>query len=160
VINVKSSAQLSPCRAYRYALWRSWDESQPHVLFVCLNPSRADETHDDPTLLRCVDFAKNWGFGGMCMANLFAFRATQPNALMNAPNPVGDDSDDWLKRLSKDAGAVIVAWGNHGVFLNRSADVLSRLPEVYCLKINKSRQPSHPLYLKKGLDPIPFPKEK
>ena len=91
------------------------------------------------------------------MGNLFAFRATQPKDLMNSSNPIGDDNDYWLKRLSKDAGVVIAGWGNHGVFLNRFAEVLSKMTEIYCLKINKSGEPSHPLYLKNGLDPIPFP---
>jgi hypothetical protein len=159
-MNIKSSAQLSPCRTYRYALWRTWDETKPYALFVCLNPSTADETHDDPTLLRCIEFAQSWGYGGLCMGNLFAFRATQPKDLMKSSNPIGDDNDYWLEQLSKDAGVVIAGWGNHGVFLNRSAEVLSKLPEVCCLKVNKSGQPSHPLYLKKGLDPIPFPEGK
>ena len=90
------------------------------------------------------------------MGNLFAFRATRPNDLMRSSNPIGDDNDYWLERLSKDAGVVIAGWGNHGVFLNRSAEVLKNMPKVCCLKINKSGQPSHPLYLKKGLKPISF----
>ena len=94
------------------------------------------------------------------MGNLFAFRATQPIDLMHAPNPVGDDNDYWLRRLSKDAGVVVAGWGNHGVLLNRSVEALSILPEVCCLKINKSAQPGHPLYLKKSLNLFPFSKGK
>jgi hypothetical protein len=155
-MNIKSSAQLSPCRTYRYALWRTWDEEKPYALFICLNPSTADETHDDPTLLRCIEFAKSWGYGGICMGNLFAFRATLPKDLKKSPNPIGDDNDYWLGKLSKDAGVVIAGWGNHGVFLNRSAEVVKHLKDIYCLKVNESGQPSHPLYLKKGLEPLRF----
>lgn len=155
-MKVKASAQLSSCRTYRYALTRTWDESKPYALFVCLNPSTADETDNDPTLRRCMDFAQSWGYGGLCMGNLFAFRATQPDDLIKSPNPIGDDNDYWLKRLSKNAGVVIAGWGNHGVFLNRSAEVLKNMPELRCLKINKSGQPSHPLYLKKELAPIRY----
>jgi hypothetical protein len=125
-------------------------------LFICLNPSTADEIDDDPTLLRCIEFARSWGYGGLCMGNLFAFRATQPKDLMKSSNPIGDDNDYWLEQLSKDAGIVVAGWGNHGVFLNRSAEVVKHLKDIYCLKVNKSGQPSHPLYLKKGLEPLRF----
>ena len=130
-------------------MWRIWDETKPYALFICLNPSTADETDDDPTLRRCIEFARSWGYGGLCMGNLFAFRATQPKDLMKSSNPIGDDNDYWLKKLSKDAHVVIAGWGNHGVFLNRSEIVKKMLPNLYCLKKNKSGQPSHPLYLKK-----------
>ena len=159
-MSIKSSAQLSPCRTYRYALWRTWDATKPYVFFICLNPSTADEIDDDPTLVRCMGFARSWGYGGLCMGNLFAFRATQPQDLKESSNPIGDDNDYWLEQLSKDAGIVVAGWGNHGVFLDRSAKVLSKLKEVYCLKINKSGEPSHPLYLNRGLDPLPFPEVK
>ncbi len=78
---MKSDAELSKCRAYRYALWRTWDESKPFAMFVGLNPSTADELEDDPTIRRCINFSKLWGYGGLCMVNLFAYRATDPTAL-------------------------------------------------------------------------------
>ncbi|GHX72979.1 hypothetical protein VCSRO16_3593 [Vibrio cholerae] len=73
---MKNTAELSKCRKYRYALWRTWDSDKPFAMFIGLNPSTADEKNDDPTLRRCINFAKSWGYGGVCMANLFAFRAT------------------------------------------------------------------------------------
>jgi hypothetical protein len=74
-------AVLSECRTYRYALWRIWDQTVPYAMFIGLNPSTADESNDDPTLTRCMGFAKSWGYGGVCMANLFALRSTDPTAL-------------------------------------------------------------------------------
>ncbi|HHC7270859.1 TPA: DUF1643 domain-containing protein [Vibrio parahaemolyticus] len=67
---MKKTAKLSDCRTYRYELWRIWDEQKPYAMFVGLNPSTADETEDDPTIRRCIYFAKSWGYGGLCMANL------------------------------------------------------------------------------------------
>ena len=64
---IKKSATFSECRKYRYSLWRVWDESLPFVLFIGLNPSTADEIEDDPTIRRCINFTKEWGYGGMCM---------------------------------------------------------------------------------------------
>lgn len=143
---MKTNAKLSDCRTYRYALWRIWDESKPYAMFIGLNPSTADETEDDPTIRRCVAFARDWGYGGLCMANLFAFRATNPGDMMQAQDPVGPDNDEWLKKLSCDAGVVVAAWGNGGSYLGRSQKVLFDFPNLMCLKQNQSGEPVHPLY--------------
>ncbi|MFT5930149.1 MAG: hypothetical protein ACI9GE_000334 [Oceanospirillaceae bacterium] len=153
---LKMDAKLSSCRRYRYALWRTWDDSKPYVMIVGLNPSTADETQDDPTLIRCINFAKAWGYGGVCMANLFAFRATAPNDMKVSSDPVGLENDRWLAKLSKDAGIVVAAWGNDGGHLGRSSKVKAMLPNLHCMKINKSGEPSHPLYLKSDLVPLPM----
>ena len=121
---MKTDAKLSECRQYRYALWRTWDDSKPYAMFVGLNPSTADETDDDPTIRRCIVFAKDWGYGGLCMANLFAYRATDPSNMFSAQDPIGPQNDVWLERLAKDAGIVVAAWGNHGGHLGRSKIVL------------------------------------
>ena len=147
------SAELSNCRAYRYSLSRIWDKSKPYVLFIGLNPSTADENTDDPTIKRCVDYARRWGYGGLKMANLFAFRATLPSDLKKASEPIGIDNDSHIKELSKNAEITVVAWSDDGSYLNRFEDVLKIITNPMCLNINKSGQPSHPLYQKKTLLP-------
>lgn len=147
---------MSDCRRYRYALWRTWDGSKSLVMFIGLNPSTADETADDPTLIRCMNFARSWGYGGVCMANLFAFRATEPTEMKSSDDPVGVENNRWLERLANDAALVVAAWGNDGSFLNRSADIRLLLPELHCLKMNKSGEPAHPLYQPARLKPIPM----
>ncbi len=151
---MKNTAKLSDCRQYRYALWRTWDQSKPCVMFIGLNPSTADETTDDPTLTRCINYAKSWGYGGVCMANLFAFRATEPAVMKATLDPVGVENDRWLVTLAENSGIVIAAWGNDGSFLNRAQHVTSLLPNLYCLKMNKSGEPAHPLYQKARLKPV------
>ena len=153
---LKNTAKLSDCRNYRYALWRTWDQSKPYVMFVGLNPSTADETTDDPTLTRCINYAKSWDYGGVCMANLFAFRATEPAVMKAALDPVGVENDSWLIKLAESSGIVIAAWGNDGSFVGRAQQVKSLLPNMFCLKINKSGEPAHPLYQKAMLKPIVF----
>ena len=148
-----NTAKLSSCRRYRYALWRTWDDSKPFVLFVGLNPSTADETTDDATLTRCINFAKSWGYGGVCMSNLFAFRATLPTDMKRAIDPIGKDNNMWLKKLAKNAGIVVAAWGNDGTYLNRSMDVKKIILNLHYLKMNKSGEPAHPLYLSAKLTP-------
>jgi len=153
---VKRNAQFSPCRRYRYALWRTWDAARPTVLFVALNPSTADETRDDPTIRRCVGYARDWDFGGVCVANVFAFRATRPVDLKAAPDPVGARNDAWLERLAGEAGLVVAAWGNHARHRGRSRQVRALLPELHCLGTNRTGEPAHPLYQKAGLRPVPL----
>jgi len=151
---MKNTAKLSKCRKYRFALWRTWDDAKPVVLFIGLNPSTADENSDDPTLTRCINYAKLWGYGGVCMANLFAFRATEPAQMKSAKDPVGSQNNRWLKNLAGEAGLIVAAWGNDGIYLQRSKQVRKMLPGIHCLKINKSGEPAHPLYQKANLEPV------
>ena len=151
---MKNTAKLSNCRRYRYALWRTWDDSKPYVLFVGLNPSTADETSDDPTLTRCVNYAKAWGYGGVCMANLFAFRATEPLDMKASKDPIGTENNEWLKKLADEVAIVVAAWGNDGSYLGRSIQVKNLIPNMYCLKLNKTGEPAHPLYLAAKLHPV------
>ncbi len=90
------------------------------------------------------------------MANLFAFRATDPSDMMAANEPVGSENDTWLNKLPKDAGIVVAAWGNNGGYLDRSTQVKNILPELHYIKMNKSGEPAHPLYLKASLKPVPM----
>jgi hypothetical protein len=149
-----SGAQFSPCRQYRYQLWRYWDRSKPVLNVIGLNPSTADETQDDPTIRRCIDYAWRWGYGGLWMTNIFAFRATDPKVMKAQADPVGPRNDDVLKHSAYHSGLVLAAWGTHGAFLGRGAAVLAMLPKVHCLRMTKDGSPAHPLYLPKDLKPI------
>ena len=151
-----SGADFSKCRKYRYTLWRFWDRSLPKVMFLGLNPSTADEIKNDPTVTRCINYAKLWGFGGMYMMNIFAFRTTYPVELKKANDPIGKNNNSWIMKISKDVDKCIGAWGNDGNFMSRHETICKIIPELYCLKINQSGQPSHPLYLKSDITPFLF----
>jgi hypothetical protein len=146
---------FSTCRRYRYTLWREWGRDN-YCMFIGLNPSTADEKTDDPTIRRCIGFAKRWGFGALCMTNLFAFRATDPRVMMGASKPVGQDNDRWLVDCARRAGIVIAAWGTHGQFLGRDEEVLNLLDDLYCLRLTKEGFPAHPLYLPYAVWPQPY----
>jgi len=152
----KSGAVFSDCRKFRYALWRMWDEDKPLVMIIGLNPSTADEKVNDPTITRCISFASSWGYGGVCVTNLFGFRATAPTELKAYHDPIGKENDSWVHEMAKEAAIKVAAWGNHGKFLNRSVDFLSSLDQLHCIKMNKSGEPAHPLYLKAELKPVPM----
>lgn len=145
---VGASAVFSDCRLYRYALFRVWNPDRPLVMFVGLNPSTADERANDPTVRRCIGFARSWGYGGLIMANLYAFRATRPADLHAAAAPLGAQTDAWLVRLRARSGLVVAAWGaDPGPRLHRPADVMDLLGGLHVLGLTKYQAPRHPLYM-------------
>ena len=166
--------EFSPCRKYRYTLWREWaledllvnagcsTETMAHtyLMVIGLNPSTADETKEDPTIRRCIDFAKRWGFGALCMTNLFAWRDTKPANMKRALFPVGGDNDMWLKRCAEGAGMILAAWGKHGSFLDRGKTVAKDLRgmghSIHALRLNDDGSPEHPLYIPASTVPVAF----
>ncbi len=144
---LETGAELSECRTYRYALWRIWDNNKPKVMFIGLNPSTADENTDDKTITRCTNFAKSWGYGGFYMTNLFAYRSTDKSKLPLVENPIGDDNDLYIAKYAKLADKTVAAWGNDGVFLERSAIVSNLIAPLFCLEVNQTGEPKHPLYV-------------
>lgn len=150
---MERGAQISPCGLYRYSLWRKWKPG-PLCTFIGLNPSFADATMDDPTIRRCVGFAKAWGYGGLMMLNLFAYRATKPSDMMSAVDPVGPDNDEVLRDSGFNSAIQIAAWGANGRFQERDKAVRAMLPRLHYLRLTKAGHPGHPLYLPAGLGPV------
>ena len=153
---MKSTATISECQKYRYELRRIWDSSKPPVLFIGLNPSTADAETDDNTSRVCINYAKRWGYGGLLLGNLFAFRSTDQSALFTAKDPIGPDNDKWLRKLQSEAPVVVCAWGATGSYLGRDNQVLSFIKAPHCLTKLKSGHPGHPLYKSAALQPIPY----
>jgi hypothetical protein len=156
-----NQCEFSPCRKYRYTLWREWPvedllvgecsaETQAHryVQFIGLNPSTADETKNDPTVRRCISFARRWGYGAMVMTNIFAWRDTDPEKMKLVDEPIGPENDDWLIETAAKSGLVVAAWGNHGDHRNRQDDVKRLLSHIKlkCFLITGKGCPIHPLY--------------
>lgn len=166
LVLAESSADFSRCRRYRYALRRTFGAAGT-VMFVGLNPSTADETQDDPTIRRCIGFAKRWGYGRLIVANLYAWRATDPRELRAARRPVGEVRPDglnlndwWLSTLASEADYVVAAWGaSPGPVRGRPervVDLLSNCGSLYALELTKHRCPKHPLYTKATAEPVPY----
>lgn len=155
----KPTAVFSSCRKYRYVLWRTWSPG-PYVNFIGLNPSTADETKDDATIRVCRGFAQRWGFGAMCMTNLFAFRATDPKAIKAQTNPMGEDNMHHLLQVSSEARLVVAAWGCNGTIFNQDLNVKEKLSQVgvklHCLLKTDGGHPRHPLRIRRETMPIPL----
>lgn len=154
------AAHISSCGRYRYMLRRSWS-GDPRAVFVMLNPSTADALQDDPTIRRCIGFAKAWGCGGLWVGNLYAYRATNPRDLWTVDDPVGPDNDLWLASCALGvAGPVVAAWGAHA--RPDRVDAVRRLPgmgSLEALGVTTAGAPRHPLYLPKAAQLAPWPTE-
>lgn len=165
--------EFSADRKYRYVLIRELTDPMVNVekplgsflLVIGLNPSTADETKNDPTIRRCIGFANRWGFRKLVMMNIFGFRATDPKDMMKEPAPIGPLNDQRLREIAKHCkarcGQVLAAWGNHGSYLNRSAEVTVLLQtagvDVLCLGTTSTGQPCHPLYIPADTMPVKYP---
>lgn len=153
-MSLDGPASFSPCRQYRYALFRCWNGGQGTVNFIGLNPSTADETLDDPTIRRCIGYARAWGYSSLRMLNLFAYRATDPKRMMAVHDPVGDENDDYIKAAIGVTACSVAAWGNGGWYRGRGpfiADIYRG--RLKMLRLTKQDHPAHPLYLPKHLTP-------
>ncbi len=126
------------------------------MTFIMLNPSRADAELNDPTIRRCIGFAQAWGYGALEVVNLFAYRATRPQELRQAADPVGESCDRILLESARSAQMILLAWGNHGQYQNRGKVVIKLLAEfetLHSLGLTKRGEPRHPLYLKRDTQP-------
>ncbi len=156
--STQASAVLSPCGRYRYRLERRWAPG-PAVVFVMLNPSTADHQADDPTIRRCLGFARAWGYDALVVVNLFAWRATEPAQLpAERELAVGPEADAHLLEAARSTDLVVCAWGVHGVRFGRDQEVLGLLRgagvEPMCVGVSKEGHPRHPLYVRAGLKPL------
>mgnify|MGYP001554156276 CR=1 FL=1 len=159
---MERDALVSACGRYRYWLTRAWDQSLSEIAFVMLNPSRADHLVDDPTIRRCIGFAKDAGFGRLRVVNLFALRTAYPGELKTAPDPAGPENAAHLDAALASGSAIVAAWGAHGAFGDAAARFVVRanLQAVPMLCLGRTREghPRHPLYVKTGqpFAPIQF----
>lgn len=174
--NPSAGAIFDPSRLYRYVLWRAWEFTLPPMLWVMLNPSTADEFQLDPTVAKCVRYAKRWGAGGIYVCNVFAWRATDPKQLKLVDDPVGPDNDrhilDTAERIVRyrDIGLptsyqIVCAWGRHagarGVEVRAMLDAQNRQifgarqhHPLVALGFNKNGSPVHPLYQRDDQVPL------
>lgn len=159
ILGDDSSAVISDCGRYRYELTRTWDSDGPVLEWIMLNPSTANSFVDDPTIRRCVGFAKRWGYRSIVVRNLFALRATNPQVLLNYSAgflaAMGPENFAYLNRT--DADCTIAAWGAHAAGLEwHAAGFRIKRERLLCLGTNFGGTPKHPLYVPSSRTPTPW----
>jgi len=155
-LNIPKGAIFSDDRKFRYALWRVWNPRRPILMVIGLNPSKAGELHDDPTTIRSIVRANGTGFGGLFMANLYAYVSTVPEFLLGDGDFVGELTDYYLKQMIALSGRQLCGWGSFPPVIKRAPIVLAMIKEPYCLGINADGQPQHPLYVSYGTQMVEY----
>ena len=146
-LTILKGAIFSDDRKYRYALWRVWSPSKPILGGVGLNPSDANEFKNDPTITRGIVRADKNGFGGFVMTNMHGMVSTDPNALLNNPDAVGEFNDYYIKQMVELTEYQLCGWGSFKPVKYRAGMVYSMLTNPVCLGVNADGQPKHPLYV-------------
>ncbi len=150
----KNYAVYSLCETYRFFLERVWDAASPPLVMLMLNPSTATELQNDPTVERCERRARQNGYGGLQVLNIFALRSTDPKNLYETSNPTGDYNDFFIRLILKqnvENDNIVCGWGTHGMLNNREKDIFklfqkeSITPKAF--KWTKNGHPQHPLYI-------------
>lgn len=151
-----STAVISDCGKFRYRLGRRWQDGGLTLLFIMLNPSIADANIDDPTIRRCIGFAKSHGYSALEVVNLFAYRATDPVDLKINGWQVGSDNDHHIQQAMRECSKVCVAWGSHAKNCVQRCDQVARLISEcnhvpMALAVDSNGIPRHPLMLRSNL---------
>lgn len=163
------SAIITKDRMHRYMLFREWDDRLTRIMFIGLNPSRADDKYNDPTIRRCITHAQQKGHGSMYFANLYSFRTPYVKTklylqegeqfeplLDNMHHAVGPDCNMWLREMISESDQVVCCWGNFDFARERGMEVLAMIEKPYCFGTNFNKTPKHPLYLKKATTIVPY----
>jgi hypothetical protein len=155
---VKRGAELSDCGLYRYRLWRTWGSGE-RMAWIMLNPSTADALDDDPTIRRCMGFARREGYDGIEVINLYALRSTKPRHLFDHPDPEGPDNWSQWQLVLDDVTMVVAAWGAHATdrrLPGSQAFEAWSIRDWYCLGKTAYGLPRHPLYVPAGAAFVPL----
>lgn len=150
----KGTAEFSDDEVYRYTLTRQWADG-PCVAFICYNPSTATAETDDHTIIKAIGFAKHWGFGKLCILNLYAIRGTDPRTPARHASPIGEKNDYYIGLTCAQADEIVFAWGcaQHMKSINARIEqvqaILTALGKSpVCLGYRQDGHPRHPLMLK------------
>ena len=150
---------------YRYILGTRGNNP---LICIGINPSTARPGDLDNTLKSVERIALGNGFDSFIMFNVYAQRATDPNAMERICNPTlhRENMDAFRYVLSiSDAPAVWAAWGSiiekRAYLSDCVADMLAIGQEYgakwYCAgAVTKKGHPHHPLYLRKDEKLKPF----
>lgn len=156
-----TGAIFSDDKKHRFVLWRYWKPGRPFILFIGLNPSRANEFFNDPTIKRCISFAKREGYGGMLFGNLYSLKSPNPAVIKhdlegaNHPNHYR-----YLVGMLDLCSTVVPCWGSWDFISDAESHVRSLIRSagrpVMCFGTNRDGRPKHPLYLKSDCPLIPY----
>ncbi len=157
---------FSKCGSYRWILKRELLVGKKTVVFIGLNPSKANSFNNDRTLTRIINFCSRWNYKSIYIINLFGLISKTPLQLSKSKDPIGGNNDlitlitlqFWRKNINCD---LWLGWGDKGQLNGRDRGVLKIIKNLSELKSNennyskrilslglsKKGNPRHPLYM-------------
>ena len=166
---------FSKCRSYRWILKRELLSGKKTVVFIGLNPSKANLSNNDRTLVRIINFCSRWNYKKIYVINLFGLISKSPFQLSKSKDPIGGNNDlitlttlqFWRKNINCD---LWLGWGDKGKLYKRDLEVLKLIKSLSNLKsndnnhfkrvltlgISKKGNPRHPLYMPNQSLLMPF----
>ncbi len=143
---------------YRYVLGK---RCRNPLVCIGINPSTADPTRLDPTLQSVERIAKNNGFDGFMMINVYAQRATVPKDLDKVCNPLlrAENLAAFRHVLSLCDGRPTI-WAGWGTLIEKRPYLFDCLRDMIAVgeeydarwvsfgAHSKAGHPHHPLYLR------------
>lgn len=150
---------------YRYILGTKG--SNP-LICIGINPSTAEPDHLDNTLKSVERIALGNGFDSFLMFNVYAQRATNPDAMERVCNPALHRENLEAFRYCMSISSHPAVWAAWGAIIEKRdylADCVRDFVTVgqeygaqwYCAgAISKKGHPHHPLYLRKDEELRPF----
>ena len=150
---MEKRAIISNSGLYRYELHREWDKDKGKVLFIMLNPSTADSHEDDLTTIRCINFAKKWGYGGIMIGNIYPYGTKKPKHLrrwmktrFKLSTTCFDPNVCHIRAMADEADITVCAWGcNHPEIPSFIDNLADEVPLYYLELCKDGRTPKHPL---------------
>ena len=157
---------FSECGSYRWILKRELLIGKKTVIFIGLNPSKANSSINDRTLIRIINFCSRWNYKKIYVINLFGLISKSPCQLSKSLDPVGKNNnlitikalEFWRENINCD---LWLGWGDQGKLYRRDLEVLKLIKNfsnlkpnennhskrVLSLGLSKKGNPRHPLYM-------------
>ena len=157
---------FSECRSYRWILKRELLSGKKTVVFIGLNPSKANSANNDRTLVRIINFCSIWNYKNIYIINLFGLISKSPIQLSKSNDPIGENNDlitlKSLRFWREDSNCDLwLGWGDKGQLKGRDRKVLKLIKKfsnwksnennyskrVLSIGLTKQGNPRHPLYM-------------
>jgi len=157
---------FSKCGSYRWILKRELFSGKKTIVFIGLNPSKANSFKNDMTLVRIINFCSKWHYKNIYVINLFGLISKSPLQLAKSKDPIGSNNDliifktlkFWQKNINCD---LWLGWGDKGQLNGRNREVIKIIKNLSNLNSNKNKyferilslgtskkgNPLHPLYI-------------
>lgn len=165
LLGADAGALFSTSGKARYRLWRS-DGPGRRLGWLLMNPSRAGETANDPTVHAIRRYSRSWGYAGDVVMNLVPFVSSHPDEAdrmvaqgerRSTPSEIalGDMmrmNEHHLAIVAHEVDAWVLGWGNPGerwpTAIRHALSAITRgaEPRIFCaLAVTASGAPQHPL---------------